>query len=269
MNMLATHCPLCSVCHAPLMQPPRRTPMSEAVGGPVCADCIRQKPYEEANTLLLGEPDGAPAFSIEFEVCWCRLSRLDELPRAWVLLSYGYLRTEDCSVDDEYKSPRYQSLHAFETVLPVLDTLKRLVDGCCGTHIHIACPRKRCLAEHFLNVFDPLLAYWSSHKHETLAFWGRSSAPHGNVRISERYDTLEFRLPCFRSAAQYRAVIVFCRQAGQLINGWLENVADSDAFGQYAPLVGDALLDLYQQASATALTSPTWLVRRPYLFRPL
>lgn len=242
--------------------------MNDALGGPVCSDCAMQKSYEQANTLLVGDPDGAPSFSIEFEVCCCRRrGSWEDLMRSWQLLPHGYIRTHDCSVADEYKSPRYQSWDAFESVLPVLDGLRNLVDECCGTHIHVACPRKDRLEWYHQQVFEQLTTHWTRYEDETLAFWGRMSGSGGNdVCLSWRYDTIEFRLPRFRTAAQYRAVVLFCRQAGWMIDGWLENASDPDVFGRCAPVISEALLDLYRQHAALALATPTRTFRRPKLF---
>ncbi len=266
MNPIPEQTLTCCVCHIQI-RPTRRDPWTVPNGGPFCLACLSQKEYETANTQRLGDPDGLPAFSVEFEICACDLPDSTLLQRAWALLPYSFLRTEDSSVGDEYKSPIYQSAAAFKSVLPLLQRLGNLVDDCCGTHIHISCPRKQWVRQHAQAIFEPLLHHWATHQNETLAFWGRCHAPcKGDVAVSTRYDTVEFRLPRFRSAAQYLAVVCYCRHAVMILNGWLANVESSAAFARCTPDIGAELLSLYQQACSSALSNPTWLVHSTSLF---
>ncbi len=173
--------------------------------------------------------------------------------RALILLTYGYIRTHDCTVDDEYKSPRYRSLAAFQPVLPVFDQLSDLVDSIhCGTHIHIDCPMKHAVGEHRWSIVGPLRAYLDAHPTETKRFWGRFS-PHALLIPSDQYSTLEFRKPRFRTAAQYLAVVQFCRQVGRYLDDCLNEQSPT-----YTPrprdLMGADLVALYQEALASVPT---------------
>ena len=197
----------CALCHTPTESCAHRV-----LKVPVCSSCLVQHADSMANTSERGESDGLPMFSVEFEVRgWSDF----ESERALVLLTYGYVRTHDCTVDDEYKSPRYRSLAAFQEVLPVFDQLSDLVDSVhCGTHIHIDCPEKCVVGEQRWTIFGPLIAYLEAHPRETNHFWGRFSN-HSLVSPSDRYSTIEFRKPRFRTSVQYLAVVQFCRQIGR------------------------------------------------------
>ena len=226
-------CLLCGELTAPEPHP--------ILGAPVCRYCLIQSDYEDCNTRTSGTPDGDPLFSVEFEVCSEASSR--SRSHALVLLKHGYLRTADESVEDEYKSPRYLGLAAFQEVLPVLDSLKDLVDSCCGTHIHIDCPVQAQVQNHAQALFAPLVTYLSTHPSQTARFWGRSSVE--VVRTHTRYDTIEFRLPRFRTAEQYLNVVRFCRAVGHTLNLHLDTRLQA-----CNPLpsarIGEDILALYQ-----------------------
>lgn len=184
------------------------------LGGPVCPDCLIQQDADVANKRTAGVGDGLPMFSVEFEVCSCGATR--RAHHALILLKHGYLRAYDCTVSDEYKSPIYQSLAAFQEVLPTLESLKDLVGGCCGTHIHIDCPVYDFVHIHYSQLFSLLTSYLETHQEETRLFWGRW--PYSFIRIAPRYGTLEFRLPRYKNAEQYLRVVHFCRAVGHLLN---------------------------------------------------
>ena len=219
--------------------------VSSLLAGHVCYRCLARKSYETANTRQVGQFDGLPMFSVEFEVSAERVSA-SEWQRTLLLLKHGYVRTEDSTVDEEYKSPIYRSLDPFLSVLPLLDSLGGCVTGRCGTHIHIDCPEKERLWGCEWEVFSPLEQYIEDHREQSLAFWGRSRSFNDWFNTNTRYDTVEFRLPRFRSAQQYLAVVQFCRQAGLLINEYLmqpQTELSSDSL-----CIGEDLLSLYEQA---------------------
>lgn len=187
----------------------------------LCWHCGTQKPYATPNTLLIGQPQKRlPAFSFEYEVARPVDKPYEVVQRAQVLLKYGFQRTGDGSVDDEYKSPIYQNLRAFRTLLPILHELRDLVTDSCGTHLHVACQHKTQLHSIHAEVFSRLLTHMLAHQEETIAFWGRSFGQYATPFNTNRYHcfnldgthpTLEFRLPRFRDAAQYLRVVKFAR----------------------------------------------------------
>jgi hypothetical protein len=233
----------CLLCHKPTRALPHRV-----FKMPVCPTCLVRHGPAEANQSERGEPDGLPMFSVEFEV---RSEIPRESERALVLLASGYLRTYDCTVDDEYKSPRYRSLAAFRQVLPVLDQLGDLVDPLhCGTHLHIDCPARDLVGAQRWTLFGPLMDYLYAHPQETAAFWGRSSG-HALVIPSVHYRTLEFRKPCFRSSAQYLAVVTFCRRIGRYLDDCL-NPASPTPRSRPPEWMSADILALYRQALASS-----------------
>ena len=207
---------LCFVCQLPTSRP-----KNPYLGAAVCQGCwTKRRSYSAANEQSAGTSDGLPLFSVEFEICVCGVSsppkRRQARERALVLTKHGYLRTEDSSVDDEYKSPRFSSQEAFLCTLPALEGLKDLVDSCCGTHLHIDCPAYALVHEYRYSLFGQLREHLTSHEAETVAFWGRSSQT--LINTYTRYRTIEFRLPHFRSAEQYLAVVQFCRAVGHYLD---------------------------------------------------
>jgi hypothetical protein len=245
MTEIGTH-PSASLHLCALCQKPTAASFHRVFKAPVCPTCLVQHASNTANESECGESDGLPMFSIEFEV---RGKNSSESERALLLLTHGYVRTHDCTVDDEYKSPRYRSLAAFQQVLPVFEQLKDLVNPFhCGTHIHIDCPVKRIVNEFHWAIFGSLIKYLETRPKETGVFWGRLST-HALASPSTCYHTIEFRKPCFRTSAQYLAVVQFCRQIGQYLDNSLNETSPT-----YTPrpleLIGTDLVALYQQALA-------------------
>jgi hypothetical protein len=216
------------------------------LGGPVCSRCLIQHKSFVANRSIAGESDGLPMFSIEFEVHSREAARGAD--HALILLKHGYLRAYDCTVDDEYKSPIYQSLAALQEALPTLEGLKDLVDDHCGTHIHVDCPMYDLVLVSFFPLFSPLTRYLDAHREETRRFWGRW--PYEFLSVSSRYGTLQFRLPRYKSAEQYLRVVRFCRLVTHRLN---------DSFSVHSPSLpsperlGAEILALYQRMEASEM----------------
>lgn len=238
--------------------------LSQILKKPVCQVCLNGKGAYR-NTQREGLASHLPSFSIEFEVH----GSPSACERALALLECGYLRTEDGSVSDEYKSPIYNSLAALRPHLPVLDGLSDLVDECCGTHLHIGFPSpfSRRLREMRKKIFTPLVEYLEDDDVLTEQFWGRYFCDYADTSFSDeypwlrfptRYDTLEYRLPCFRSAAQYLEVVRLCRKTTYMLQQSLtalENMGDpygeriEAARLELTPIqLGDRLLRFYQEA---------------------
>ncbi len=210
----------CHVCHHLVEIEPH------AVAGRVCSLCLERRGKERPNKLEKGGWSRLPRFSFEFEID--TQQRWSDLEQATILLRYGFLRTQDGSVSDEYKSPIYSDLRGLAPVLPVLEQLSGLVLENCGTHVHVECHHAWALAQRRTQVFGPLLTHLAAHQAETEAFWGRFFCSYARAaQDGTRYEafnlqssqpTLEFRLPRFRSAAQFRQVVRFCRAAVAEIN---------------------------------------------------
>jgi len=186
----------------------------------LCADCKASKgSYRDSNDNYKGTQDSLPMFSFELE------THGEPGEASLSLLAYGFIATEDGSVETEYKSPRFLSLAAS---LPALRAIDRFagdaIDGHCGTHVHVDCRVKRLVSP---DVFAALGDYCRRHEVETIAFWGRtfnnycsygtSNGRYDAFSLNSHYETIEWRLPRFRHAKQFCAVIRFVRQATKLL----------------------------------------------------
>ncbi len=242
----------CQVCHHLVEIEPH------TVVGQVCAPCLEQRDYQRTNKLEKGGWSRLPRFSFEFEID--TQQQWSDLEQATILLRYGFLRTRDGSVSDEYKSPIYSDLRGLVPVLPVLESLQGLVLESCGTHIHVEC-HSWALSPLRTQVFGPLLSHLTAHQAETEAFWGRFFCHYArSVFDGTRYEafnlqssqpTLEFRLPRFRSAAQFRQVVRFCRATVAEIDQVFE-VAQGCS-NEDADTLGQRLVARYQMAVKEAL----------------
>jgi hypothetical protein len=227
--------------------------------GHACPRCLEQQNHFASNALEKGGWSRLPRFSVEFEVDGFQW---DELQRATILLRYGYLCTQDGSVSDEYKSPIYTDLRGFTPALPVLESLADLVLDSCGTHLHVEFHHLATLIPIKERVFGPLLAYLAQHQSETEAFWGRyfgvyarptyDTTRYTAFNVSSLYSTLEFRLPCFRSAAQYLRVVTFCRQLVVALNGSL-SLPPADLTFSAQDGLAQRLVSQYQAATLQPL----------------
>ncbi len=219
--MTSSLCHLCGICPGQVysdLSSILRFPVPPSIlSFPLCTCCLDQG--YGSNGHHIGRVSHLPEFSVEFEIAASSQQR----GRALALLSLGYLRTSDATVSDEYKSPIYHSLDAFRFHLPTLDTLGDLVTYLCGTHLHVAfpAPLKARLTDFQGEIFGPLAQHWSANREETERFWGRATCYYASDRLSDaypcirmqsQYDTIEFRLPRFRTATQYVEVVRFCRR---------------------------------------------------------
>lgn len=226
------------------------------LGGYVCLSCERRKSYSQANRIAVGRMGRLPTFSVEFEVA-APFGCPESVNQALVLLKHGFVRTYDGTVDDEYKSPIYCSVRAFRKPLAVLDTLRHLVDERCGTHLHVGFQATGVLYAVRQEVFGKLIGYMHGHEAQTIHFWGRTFSPqaganlqtedrHVCINVGSRYPTIEFRLPRFRSADQYLAVVQFCRTATAFLN---EEFSLNISRKPLEPSqIGDRVLALYRKA---------------------
>lgn len=214
----------------------------------LCLVCKERKfSHRYANDTFKGRDGTLPAFSFEAETA----SRDDaERQRTFELLAYGFISTADSTVDIEYKSPIFLSLDVARPSLAAMDRISDTIRANCGTHLHVFCPVKDVVGT---EVFLPLVNHCRDNRTETTFFWGRYFNDYCRDDVgNNRYDafskyssqqTIEWRLPRFRTAEQYTRVIQFCRDATKLI---------SDAYTGKphqrvdAATVGQQVLKLYQ-----------------------
>ena len=253
---------------------------------PVCQRCCTVFGYGTPNGAVVGRPlKRFPSFSLEFEVATNAQIAPWELDRALLLVKHRFKRTQDGTVDYEYKSPIYHSVRSARPALAVMDTLVALVSDRCGTHLHVACRNKDLLLPVLGDVFSPLLTHMLQYPEETTLFWGRYfntfATPVNRDRyhcfsLESKHPTLEFRLPRFRTAEQYLRVIKFARASVAYLNRVMEEVSQeqcaqpaSSRVTQTSPGVqglpsralGHHVLGLYRAHVARVKSENSWFAR--------
>lgn len=232
---MSTTCCVCKVREGALY--PK---LSHVLKKPVCPACLSGcGGYTNKREEGLASP--LPSFSIEFEIH----GTMSACEKALVLLEHGYLRTIDVTVSDEYKSPIYRSLSAFRSHIPILHSLGHLVDRCCGTHLHVGFSSSLATSLSLMqqDIFGPLMEHLETNGEITRRFWGRSFCGYAAssfaddypwLRFPTCYNTLEFRLPRFRDAAQYLEVVRFCRRSTYFLQQSLNSLKKlGDPYGEY------------------------------------
>lgn len=225
----------------------------------LCQHCQKPQNYSFANWKTTGRKTKKPAFSIEFET--------DKTPSGiFELVKHKYVPTKDASIGGyEWKSPIYHDLSSFKKVLPILEKYTEAVTSACGTHVHVSISifSKVVLIEHWDKAFNDIIDYIKLNKNTARKFWGRyfndycsaiGPGHHSAFSPSEKYDTLEYRLPRFVTAEQYYTVVKFCREATEIIDAFLKaertihhvNYPDEMPRTSVAQ-AGDILLKLYQK----------------------
>lgn len=204
---------------------------------PVCRECRTVFHYNTVNEATAGQPlKRFPSFSLEFEIAASQQVGVCELDRALLLVKHHFKRTRDGSVDYEYKSPIFHRIGAARQSLAVMDTLADLVSDHCGTHLHVACKYKEWLRPIQGDIFSPLLTHMLQHPAETTRFWGRYFNTYATPINQDRYhcfnldsrcQTLEFRLPRFRTAEQYLQVIKFARTSVAYLDRVMQTLAQA------------------------------------------
>jgi hypothetical protein len=271
----------CCLCHQAIT-----SVWNTVLKAPVCEACSAVFRYDTPNEWVVGQPlKRLPSFSIEFEVAASRQVEPRDLDRALLLIKYHFKRTQDGTVDYEYKSPIYQNLGAARKAIAVMDTLSDLVSERCGTHLHVACRHKASLLPIQGDIFSPLLTHMLGHPEETTRFWGRYFGQYATPVNKNRYhcfsleskhQTLEFRLPRFRSAEQYVQVIKCARALVAYLDRAVETFIEMHPF-QARPrwdepaapealrglpgMIGQHALGIYRAHVARGKPATSWFAR--------
>lgn len=154
------------------------------------------------------------------------------------LLHYGWVATSDCTVDVEFKSPIYEGLRWHK----LLGTVERLISAGhadvganCGTHHHVGHVEHihpatiGWITEYYHPIYDGLSAHLAANPQKCQAVFGRMlggwardcryeyADNHSNFINVEHAYTLEYRIPRFKSAAQYLHVMKWCQDATKAV----------------------------------------------------
>lgn len=238
----------CHVCHTRTMEAQKISSRAW-----LCVDCKSiKRSYSDTNREFRGKQDSLPMYSIEVETAGGGDTVQD---MGLALLAFGFIATQDSTVETEYKSPRMLST---ATAIPILRAMEKValaggMDDRCGTHIHVDCP-VRDRVDH--TVFVPLVEHLKLHRTSTRRFWGRYFGEYSRATVGSgsRYDafslrshhtTIEYRLCKFVDFKQYLACIRFCRATTKLITDTYTYtpgpLIDTDKLGKQ-------ILDNYQNA---------------------
>ena len=215
----------------------------------VCYSC-----YSGANNISYGEHAHAAArgkqaksgltYSVELEVC-----RPDALTRA-ELAAVGFVATKDCTTDTEFKMPPRGNLNNAKTWATIEKLLREghaAITDAEGTHVHVGhgtvertddegnpLPdlinyRTMRKIRHRANIIlGPLMDEWQADPAAVVRVFGRWFSPNyaiAKIDATYRYsainvtnnNTIEYRIPRFRTAAQYRHCLKLCAELTKTI----------------------------------------------------
>lgn len=261
-----------------------------------CNKCKEMGNYSDTNSKRLGRTSALPCFSFEFEVEL--FDRKDAAEQARnserdcdeddeeddyhtveadgelrydteynpnheetdMLLLHNFLKTQDGTVSEEWKSPIYLSMGSFTRVAPLLDTLAR--DGCvgagCGTHIHVECApdARQRLSDHFNSIMGPTVERMIRKEQETRKFWGRYFTDYAGHRYERggRYTwcninthgtpTVEFRLAKYHDSDQFTILINFVRRLVKYLERELSDARSPEGYRR----ISSRVLAMYENA---------------------
>ena len=175
---------------------------------------------------------------------------------AYELLRYFWQKHPDGTVEAEWKSPIYNNIHELDRVSPLLNKCGYLVGEEAGTHVHVSFDHKRQLHNDDGNCFAEVLERMEDRPEETKLIWGRNfnrwckkQAEYGDsddryvaFNLVSHHDTLEFRLPRFLNARQYKNVVQMCRKMTYHIEKYYEQPGRRNV-----SVIQNTLMDVYEK----------------------
>lgn len=188
--------------------------------------CVQSHQYGGGNkkNIYTSEKLKLPTFSVEFEMEAPSLIAAHQRYESCIveLILRDFRRTTDGTVSDELVSPIYHSDRTFLQALPQLDIGSEWVGSECGTHLHVGITDSaKSFYRRNQDVFDQLGSYLERSPY-TEHVWGRypntwckaiqDDDRYCWVNIGTEHPTIEFRLPKYRDARQYRRLVLFLRE---------------------------------------------------------
>lgn len=255
----------------------------------VCYSC-----YSGMNNISYGEHAHAAArgkqaksgltYSVELE-----MRRPDALTRA-ELAAVGFIATKDCTTDTEFKMPPRGNLNnakTWNTVEQLLRDGHAAITDKEGTHIHIGhgdverpdedgnpTPdiinwySMSCLRTDAYELLGPLMQAMKGDKLATVKVFGRWFNPEfasAYISQNDRYaainiinvNTIEWRLPRFRTADQYRHCLKTCAALTKtIIINYMSYTGEGRAKRAHKAEVTAA--KLVKQWAKLSATAPVW-----------
>lgn len=191
---------------------------------------------------------------------------------------YGFLPSEDCTVDLEFKSPVYRSLNPVKGFLRTIESLiedgHAAVGSNCGTHLHVGhelinADNRRALASFYGRLFAPLSDAMENDPLGCRLLFGRElngwadaidpSEPyrHANFINIEHAHTIEYRICKFMSATQYLRAAKCCKEfTACIVTNYLthyENGVRGAKLAHKADVTAKKLVKIYKKYAADAL----------------
>lgn len=214
----------------------------------------RELGYSRENSFRYGKRKVDPfTFSEEFET-----SRSTMVARG-ELMNFGFLPTEDSTVDVEYKSPIFEGLNAISKQCLSIEKLMRngelVVDQTCGTHFHVGhaehiTPKTMRYLRRFNNsLFIPLSTAIMANQEKSAKLFGRKpnrwaepitmADPAGDYEgwrmkhtamFNLQHDyTIEFRQAKFVNAKQYMNMVKFAKACtNAIIENFIKHFMDTE-----------------------------------------
>lgn len=222
--------------------------------GYYCERCARERGYSVENPIRWGN-EKAHGFTISTETESSYSSR----KARGELLDAGFIPTEDCTVDVEYKSPIYEGLNAISKQCVSIEKL--IADGDlrigneCGTHCHVGhrtyinATTMRYLRRFNNSLFVPLSNAIMADVVKSEKLFGRQpngwaqpitmNDRSGNVEgwqmkheamFNLQHDnTIEFRQAKFVNAKQYMSLVKFARDCTEaIIENFIKHFNDAE-----------------------------------------
>lgn len=245
--------------------------------GCLCPECQRYyerllngsavQSYSEENAIHRGKDNIHSAFTFSIE-----LETMSPDIKAMAELCYNeFFPSHDSTVDIEFKSPIYHGRQAPSKYAVTIERLMNdgniTIDRNCGTHFHVG--YVGVINYNFMSVlrenavykalFEQLTAAVTLNERETIKLFGRKIGgtwadmtidwpeEHTNWINVQHDNTVEYRLPRFKSAAQYQLVMETCEKfTGVIINavGDYRTYHNINRLKQYA----DMLTAIYYSA---------------------
>lgn len=206
----------------------------------VCEDCytpIAYHSHRPEEDIIKGKlTSGKYRVAIELEANYRRnRSRADV--NAYLAAQWGLVPTEDCTVDVEYHMRNAVSFHGMKDFLDDVAKTVDLKTSNAGQHINISKIEWNvgdldAINIESENLFGPLADYLRDHADDTIKVFGRyfdfyyeytrSYYRHGTWLNIKPY-CLEFRLAKYQNTKQFFALMNYCRDIVDIVDGWLKN----------------------------------------------